>query len=317
MRRANVFGGLCCTTSVLLRILLIIAGVAFGHGALLDFDPFQLFRSDQGSPDDLIVVLHPRRALGRTPLYTAMNDFAGSVSALGRKRGLVVSHCRECRFFNDMLRRWHVKDDQLPIAVLFPHCKEDADEGKFHLDLKLGTTADEILRTLQDFVRRYDAGKEHHFVFSAPVPTKEDQDGPVFELVGSTFEDEVVGRIREQSSLVLFYKPWCGWCRQVQPTFKALAQKIGTTCLLRVARIDSDQNEIPTTIHAELNAVPAIYLFTPDRYLNPIPFPHPSDRTVDRIFTWALEVVPGLRTCVEERSQKPAGSEDAEDKADL
>mmetsp|Transcript_40428 Transcript_40428/g.72640 ORF Transcript_40428/g.72640 Transcript_40428/m.72640 type:complete len:323 (-) Transcript_40428:178-1146(-) len=277
---------------------------------LLDFDPFQVFKPLTEFKEDLIVVLHPSRALGRTPLMAALNKFAvDPETRLSRKRGLVVSHCRQCYWFEQVLRRWHVDESRLPVAVLFPHSHEETEEGRFLLDMNQWSTAEEFQTGLDSFLQRYDAGKEHHFVHSQPIPSEDEQDDFVRELVGDSFQSEVLERLALNiSTLVLFYRPWCGWCRQVHPVFKAIARKLGAkNTLLRVAKMDVDQNEVIPEVHVNVHSVPAIYLVTPEHKFEPLFFTDGSHRTVERILSWCREHVVGLGALLDSNQTQSTG----------
>jgi len=280
------------------------------QSSLMDFDPFSVFRPPTEMSSDLIVVLHPYKSFGRTPLMTALNKFAvDPQSRLRRKRGLVVSHCRECQWFDQVLRRWHLDESRLPAAILFPHSHEESPEGRFLLDLKKWSTAEEIETGLDSFLQRYDAGKEHHFVHSQPIPAEEEQDELVREIVGDSLQNEVLERLPLSiSTLVLFYRPWCGWCRQVQPVFKAIARKLGAkNKLLRLAKMDVDQNEVLPEVRVNVHSVPAIYLVTPEHKLEPLFFEDGSHRTVERILAWCREKVAGLAALMD--SNETAGED--------
>ena len=91
---------------------------------------------------------------------------------------------------------------------------------------------------------------------SEPVP--ESQEGSVFKLVGSTFE-EVIYNSGKSAVIVEFYAPWCGHCKNLEPIWEQLGEHYASSGVL-VAKLDSTTNDNPAVV---VSGYPTIYLFVP------------------------------------------------------
>jgi len=93
---------------------------------------------------------------------------------------------------------------------------------------------------------------------SAPVP--EDNSGPVTELVASTFDEAVL--TSGKYSLVEFYAPWCGHCKQLVPTYEKIGEHYAGNDKVLIAKIDATENWIDPAYNVQ--GFPTILLFKPD-----------------------------------------------------
>ena len=88
-------------------------------------------------------------------------------------------------------------------------------------------------------------------------------------LVGDTYEGAVLAR--GVVVLVCFCVPWAGRCKELAPTYDALARKYAGDAAVVIARLDTDENEVlapphlgePLDEHGRLN-LPRLYLFPAD-----------------------------------------------------
>lgn len=83
---------------------------------------------------------------------------------------------------------------------------------------------DSSVDNLRQFVTDYLDGKIEAYVKSEEIPS--DNDGPVKVVVGKNF-DEIVND-PEKDVLIEFYAPWCGHCKNLEPKYKELGEKVCT-----------------------------------------------------------------------------------------
>jgi len=88
---------------------------------------------------------------------------------------------------------------------------------------------------------------------SAPVPAK--NDGPLKEVVGSTFKDIVL--VPDKDVFVNYYAPWCPYCVRLEPIWKEFAERVKDVPSVVIAQFDGTQNEVPG-LH--LHAYPTLIL---------------------------------------------------------
>lgn len=95
--------------------------------------------------------------------------------------------------------------------------------------------------------------RHHH---DASDPARGDADNAVATVTDATFEPFTNGRY----TVIDFFAPWCGPCRQLAPTFdRAAAQHAGR---LGFGRCDVDQNP-GTAARLSIMSIPTLILFDP------------------------------------------------------
>eukprot|EP00339_Tiarina_fusa_P001184 CAMPEP_0117033400 /NCGR_PEP_ID=MMETSP0472-20121206/23865_1 /TAXON_ID=693140 ORGANISM="Tiarina fusus, Strain LIS" /NCGR_SAMPLE_ID=MMETSP0472 /ASSEMBLY_ACC=CAM_ASM_000603 /LENGTH=561 /DNA_ID=CAMNT_0004742301 /DNA_START=12 /DNA_END=1697 /DNA_ORIENTATION=+ len=120
----------------------------------------------------------------------------------------------------------------------------DANSGKkFKLDAPY--TVDSIVAFGKGMVD----GTVKSFLKSAPVP--ESNDGPVIEVVGTTFEELI--KKSTKNVVIEFYAPWCGHCQQLAPRYEEAAKHFKETNPddVVIAKIDGVANEIEEELPVE------------------------------------------------------------------
>merc|ERR1711988_620161 len=133
---------------------------------------------------------------------------------------------------------------------------------------------------LGSFVREYEAGKLQPHLKSDAVP--ESQPGPVFTLVGSTFESIV--KSTSKDVLVEFYAPWCGHCKKLEPIYKEVAKKLESVRSIVIAKMDATTNDVAGV---DVEGFPTIKFWRADKKDDPMDYD--GDRDVDSFITWPEE----------------------------
>jgi thiol-disulfide isomerase/thioredoxin len=87
------------------------------------------------------------------------------------------------------------------------------------------------------------------------VPTEQ---GTVFKIVGTTY-DQVV-KDTSKDVFVKYYAPWCNHCKQLEPIWEELAQKVAHIDDLVIAKFDATENEVEGL--TPVNNFPQLRLFT-------------------------------------------------------
>ncbi|XP_015754696.1 PREDICTED: protein disulfide-isomerase A3-like [Acropora digitifera] len=91
------------------------------------------------------------------------------------------------------------------------------------------------------FLTQYFNAEITPYIKSEAVP--EENDGPVKVVVGQTFEEIV--NDPDKDVLIEFYAPWCGHCKNLEPIYKELGEKVG--------HFFKHYNRFPTIYFAPMN----------------------------------------------------------------
>merc|ERR1711879_9773 len=133
---------------------------------------------------------------------------------------------------------------------------------------------------VSNFVGEYDAGRLRPFLKSEPVPTS--QPGPVYTLVGSTFDEVVKNPAKDV--LVEFYAPWCGHCKKLEPVYREVAKRLEGVGSIVIAKIDATSNDVAGV---DVEGFPTIKLWRADNKADPLDYD--GDRDVDSFLAWLEE----------------------------
>ncbi|KAJ1610643.1 protein disulfide isomerase [Cryptosporidium canis] len=136
---------------------------------------------------------------------------------------------------------------------------------------------------MEHFFEDFVSGRLHPYFKSEEPPSEEDNDGPVRIVVSKTFKKEVLES--DLDVLIVFYAPWCGHCRKLEPDYNALAQRLrGINDKLKIAKIDGSQNEVD---NIQILGYPSILLFKSGKKTDPIMYN--GDRSVANMIKWISE----------------------------
>ena len=91
-----------------------------------------------------------------------------------------------------------------------------------------------------DFIERFFDHKLTPFLKSEDIP--KEQVGPVYKLVGKTFDEIVFDP--KKNVFVKFYAPWCGHCKALAPTYEKLAEAYKDDDSVLIAEMDATANEV-------------------------------------------------------------------------
>ncbi|XP_060116226.1 LOW QUALITY PROTEIN: protein disulfide-isomerase A3 [Heteronotia binoei] len=118
-------------------------------------------------------------------------------------------------------------------------------------------------KALERFLQDYFDGNLKKYLKSEPIP--ENNDGPVKVVVAENF-DELVND-ESKDVFVEFYAPWCGHCKNLEPKYKELAEKLGKDPNIVIAKMDATANDVPSPY--EVRGFPTIYFAPAGSKQNP------------------------------------------------
>merc|ERR1712008_8583 len=111
-------------------------------------------------------------------------------------------------------------------------------------------------------VRDFLAGTLQPWLRSEPVEQTLGDYNPsdgAMTIVGSQFEEVVVQG--DFDVLVMFFAPWCGFSKRMQPLFDRLAKQLQHVKTLRIVKIDATMNDITHPIMQQMDGYPFLGFF--------------------------------------------------------
>lgn len=106
---------------------------------------------------------------------------------------------------------------------------------------------------LEKFANDFFDGKLKPYIKSEPIP--ESNDEPVKVVVGDTFKDIVLDETKDV--LIELYAPWCGHCKNLEPKYTELGEKMKNVKDIVIAKMDATANGAPPNYSA--GGFPTIY----------------------------------------------------------
>ncbi|KAM7152859.1 protein disulfide-isomerase A3 [Macrochelys suwanniensis] len=118
-------------------------------------------------------------------------------------------------------------------------------------------------KALERFLQDYFDGNLKKYLKSEPIP--ENNDGPVKVVVAENFADLV--NAEDKDVLIEFYAPWCGHCKNLEPKYKELGEKLSKDPNIIIAKMDATANDVPSPY--EVRGFPTIYFAPAGNKQNP------------------------------------------------
>jgi len=192
-------------------------------------------------------------------------------AAAGFQRKVLVSLASDSEPMDQRLMDYiSVAPEELPTVRLVANMTTSM--TKYKLTGQISAAA------ITTFVRSYfEGGKLQPHMKSEDPPAS--QTGPVYTLVGSTFNSIV--KDPSKDVLVEFYAPWCGHCKKLEPVYRDVARKLEGVSTLVIAKIDATANDVEGV---DVEGFPTIKLWTANKKDDPIDFD--GDRDVDSFISW-------------------------------
>lgn len=209
------------------------------------------------------------------------------------------------QWFELAAQEWRFQREDLPLALFLVGSQEAGVKYKLPLRQELEVVQSEApdlpgqrgAFALRQFVRDALKGKGEVWLRSEPAPEAPPDAGELLQVVGKTFEDEVLRSGRDM--LVMFHAPWCGFCKQLQPRLRAVARRINMDCAsgrgLCMSEIDVHANDHPQSSGiGRLELIPRMFLYLGasgdhgEGLPAPLPVPHETHQKPELIYDWLL-----------------------------
>ena len=192
---------------------------------------------------------------------------------LNRKLAVVITDIKE-GISSRLAEYVGIKENDLPLVSILDTRKDDL--KKYNMD-------DEIsVENILNFIEKWEKGKLKRQLKSEKEPKL--NNGNVFNVVGKTFEKEVIKN--DKDVMLLFYAPWCTHCKELSPKYEEVAKKLkNNNPKLLIARIDGSQNDVD---NISISGFPTIMFFPGNRKDKP-PIEYKGRRTAEDIISFIKE----------------------------
>jgi len=121
--------------------------------------------------------------------------------------------------------------------------------------------------SLKAHIEEFLAGKLESYIKSEPVPTQVPGEPTV--VVGKNFDQIVNDPTKDV--LLEAYAPWCGHCKQLEPKYKELAEKLAPySDTLTIAKVDATANDLPPNF--QVKGYPTIFFVPANKKDKPLSY---------------------------------------------
>ena len=141
------------------------------------------------------------------------------------------------------------KEKDIPIAYILEPVSQNP--IKYRLQGKINE------ENLIAFITQWEKGELKPYMKSEPEIKDVDNDGEVFNLVGTSYKKDVIDN--DKDIVVYFYAPWCEKCKSFYPRYERLARKLKKkNKKLMFAKMDATENDIE---YFAINKYPTIKFY--------------------------------------------------------
>lgn len=132
--------------------------------------------------------------------------------------------------------------------------------------------------SIVDFVMKFMRGNLRRRLRSASLSNQSCRNsGCITEVISLTFTQLVLDPTKDV--LLMYYTPWCGFCKSIKPIYLALADHYKTSMHIRIARINADVNDLPWEYTVDF--YPKFIFFPAKRKDLSVIFHENEDRTLE------------------------------------
>jgi len=133
---------------------------------------------------------------------------------------------------------------------------------------------------LSNFIEDLRTGRVKPFMRSMPVPKK--QDTIVRKVVAHNYDEEI--HKTKKDAVLFFYAPWCGHCKEFEPTYKKVAKKLlKNNENIVFGKFDGTGNDIPY-MFPPLKGYPSLFFISAYEKFDPIMYQ--GDRSYKSVKDW-------------------------------
>merc|ERR1719329_1578358 len=205
-----------------------------------------------------------------------------AVEFIGKEKRLKWVHAKKDDFGEGIAKNVGLKTSDFPELVIWEFGETEDDDKVF----RFSQTGSELGKAaVESFVENWRVGE-----LSA------DKD-PVVVLTSENFEKEIIKK--SANVLVKFYAPWCGHCKALAPTYKALAKHYEKDDSVIIAKMDSTKHSHPS---AEIKSYPTIKLYAQGQKSDPIDLEFKANRDIEGL----IDFIEKNRKAKSKKQDKPS-----------
>ncbi|KAK6334005.1 hypothetical protein TWF696_002516 [Orbilia brochopaga] len=122
---------------------------------------------------------------------------------------------------------------------------------------------------------------------------------PVLQLTSKNFNEKIIKS--NHASIVEFYAPWCGHCKNLKPAYEAAAGNLKGLAQVAAIDCDDDANK-PTCQEYGVEGFPTLKSFKPGKSGKPVVQNYQGPRSAKGIVDYVLDLIPNHVTRVNSKT---------------